>query len=118
MCCSFGDWPLQHVRRREIDWNAEKVGEAIFKADHSKQGQVLGGVKVRNQIDIGCLGFGTRHGPMQAQMDDSGGFQFRLMLAQSGNDMLSIHTGLSHICSRPARILSYFLAYDLGKILR
>ena len=58
-----------------------------------------GGVKVRNQIDIGCPGFATRHGPMQAQMNNSGGFQFQLMLAQPGDDMLSVHTGLSHICS-------------------
>jgi hypothetical protein len=65
VCCSFGDWPFQHVRRREIDRNAEKVGEAIFKADHIKQGQLLCGINVRNQINIEYLGFSTRDGPMQ-----------------------------------------------------
>ena len=54
-------------------------------------------VKFGNQIDIRRLGFGPRHGAVQAQMNNAGGFQLRLMLAQCGDDMLPVYTGQSHI---------------------
>src|SRR5262249_15330292 len=95
---SFRDWAFQHVRGREIDGNAEEVGEMIFKSDHIKQGQVFGGIEFGNQINIGSWVLGTRHGPVQAQMNNAGSLELWLMLAQRGDDMLPVHTRLSHIC--------------------
>lgn len=86
-----GDWLFEHVRRREIDVNAEEVGEPVLKSDHVEQGQAPGGIEVGNQIDIGRVRLGAGGGAVQAQMDDTGSPEFRFVPTQSSEHLLRVH---------------------------
>src|ERR1035441_3585203 len=92
-CGLFTDRFFEHFRRREIDRNTEEIGQSILKPDHVQQRQRLRRVEVRNQVNVRRRGsFPARHGAVQAQMDNPGRLQLRLMLAQLGDDTISVHT--------------------------
>jgi len=91
--CLFTDRFFEHFRRREIDRNTEEISQSILQPDHVHQRQWLRRVEFRNQVNVRRLAsFPARHGAVQAQMDNPGSFQLRFMLAQLGDDTISLHT--------------------------
>lgn len=77
---SLGDGRFESMRRREIDGRAEKVRQAVLKSHHIEQGEMLRGIKIGDQVNIRCCSCRTsRQRPVQAQMDDAGSFQLRLV---------------------------------------
>ena len=81
-------------RRREIHLHAEQVAEPVLQMRHADQGKALRAVEVGHEIDIRPGRFLTaRNRAKQAQMNDAGSPQLRLVQSQRLDDRTSVHTG-------------------------
>jgi hypothetical protein len=90
---AMGDWLLQSVLWREIDGGAEEVGEAVLNAHHIEQGKTPRSIEFRDQIDVGRRrGRASGDGTVQAEMDNTGGFQLRFVFAQFCDHVVPVHT--------------------------
>src|ERR1035437_1519753 len=91
--CLSTDAVFERFRRGETARNPEETRQPILKPNHVQQRQWLRRVEFRNQVNVRRLAsFPARHRAVQAQMNNPGSLQLRFMLAQLGDDTISVHT--------------------------
>jgi len=90
---AFRNGLLEGVLGRQIHGNPEEIRKTVLKADHIEQGQMLLRVEFGDQIDIGTRGPGAAgERTVQAQMDNTGSLQLRLVLTQFCDHKIPVHT--------------------------
>src|SRR5688572_30299289 len=71
---------LQPLRITQVSVRAENIGQTVLQAHHINERQALSFVELPSKINVGSgSGLTPSDGPVQMQMDNSGGSQLRFM---------------------------------------